>query len=92
MQFLILSPLLPWAWQWWHLHAVYSWDLSGEHFCANGNEAGLLFQLELSKGLFSRTALRHLGILEITPYVPKPVSGISHDSNPLFSPLNRKES
>lgn len=50
------------------------------------NEARLFFQLKLSKAFFSRTVLSHLGILEITPYVPKPVSGISHNSNLLFSP------
>lgn len=52
------------------------------------DEAGLFFQLKLSTGFFSRTVLSHLGILEITPYVPKPVSGISHNSNRLFSPHN----
>lgn len=50
------------------------------------NEAGLFFQLKLSKGVFSRTVQSHLGILEITPYVPKPASGINHNSNFLFFP------
>lgn len=52
----------------------------------DANEAGLFFRLELNKGFFSRTVLSHLGILEITPYVPKPVSAISHNYKILFSP------
>lgn len=52
------------------------------------NEAKQFYQLELSKGFFSRPVLSHLGSLEITPYVPKPVSGISHNSHLLFSAPN----
>lgn len=51
------------------------------------NEAKQFFQLELSKGFFSRPVLSHLGSLEITPYVPKPVSGISQILIFSFRPL-----